>query len=714
MNLTQNNVGKTIWFTGLSGSGKSTLSSKIKQILEERNVSVVLLDGDVLRSGLNRDLGFSAEDRAENIRRAGETAKILSEAGHTVIAAFITPLETLRMAVRNLFDPDRYIEIYLECSINVCEDRDPKGLYRRARQGEIPNFTGISSPFEIPQSPDLLIRTDHSSPEQATGMILDFLEKRFPDIRTDQAPPCIGMSKSSKRNKVAVIGLDGVPASLIFERFKDRLPTFRLLMEHGSWGPLKSTEPPITIPAWTCMTTGKDPGELGIYGFRNRQSYDYEQLSTMDSTAIRAKRIWDYVEEAGGSSILVGIPQTFPARAHRGITICGFPAPRESSEFTYPGELGQELDDIAGGLYLEDIREFRNRPLGELAVELREMVERRFKIAGRLLITNPWDFFMMVEIAPDRAHHTFWRFFDPEHPRYAPGSEYEDVIPKFYEYLDAKLNSLLALMDDDTTVVIVSDHGAMPCHGGVCINQWLIDNGYLVLKEPVKEVARLEPEMIDWDKTTVWSEGGYYARIFLNVKGREPKGVIEPTEYEAFRDELAGSLRIITERSGESIYNDVLKPDEIYAEQLNVAPDLMVYFDGLKRRALSSIDSGKVFVDGSAYSLDDCNHDPLGIFILTKLSDLRTGKKRDDRVNGLTWRDISSITLDSYGTGSDSFTLDGMKLGDSFYYSEKLEINASYIVDKGHEVIDETRPEKGFSAEEQEIIKKRLEELGYI
>ena len=147
--------GKTIWFTGLSGSGKSTLSSMLKIVLESRGDPVVLLDGDALRSGLNRDLGFSALDRAENIRRAAEVAKILCDAGHTVLAAFITPLESLRQAVRSLFRPDAFVEVFLDCPLAVCETRDPKGLYCRARKGDIPEFTGISSPFERPCASEL-------------------------------------------------------------------------------------------------------------------------------------------------------------------------------------------------------------------------------------------------------------------------------------------------------------------------------------------------------------------------------------------------------------------------------------------------------------------------------------------------------------------------------------------------------------------------------
>ena len=703
--------GKTIWFTGLSGSGKSTLSHLVKSAIEKRNVNVVLLDGDVLRSGLNRDLGFSAEDRAENIRRAGETAKILADAGHTVIAAFITPLEVLRTAVRNLFEPQCYAEIYLDCSLSVCENRDPKGLYKKAREGKIPHFTGISSPFEIPLSSDLLVNTDKLSPDQSFDLIMRFLENRFEDLRFGH--PAKG-SSSSKKRKVAVIGLDGVPSSLVFGRFMGKLPTLNRLMKYGVWGPLKSTDPPITIPAWTCMTTGKDPGELGIYGFRNRAAYDYSQLTTADSGSINAPRVWDRIEEHGGLSILVGIPQTFPARAHRGITISGFPASRSAKGFCFPAELGEQLDELADGRYIEDTANFRERPLSELAEELRQMVDGRFNLTGRLLIEKDWDFLMMVEIAPDRAHHMFWRFFDPEHPRHETDSQFSQVIPDFYSHLDSRISSLLSVMDDETTVIVVSDHGAMPCHGGVCVNEWLIQHGYLTLKSEAPGVCRLEPSMIDWSRTSVWSEGGYYGRIFLNVKGREPQGTVEPEEYEAFRYRLAEQLREIQTDEGNTICNTVFRPNDLYLDQLNVPPDLIVYFDGLKRRALSTIGTSKILVNGNGYSLDDCNHDPLGIFICTNLSDLRSGRIINKTIEGLSWKDVSQRILNAYDVENDSedlkpaFDCQAPMLHNTF-----ADENANGLAVKG-QCGTGLLQERGFSAEEEEIVKRRLEELGYI
>ena len=261
--------GKTIWFTGLSASGKSALTGMLKIVLESRGIPVVVLDGDILRKGLNSDLGFSTKDRVENIRRAGEVAKILCGAGHTVLSAFITPLEEIRKSLREIFEPGQFVEIYLDCSLEICERRDPKGLYRRARMGEIPEFTGISSPFEPPAAADLVVPTGEQTPEESLKIVLSFLGSHFTDLSVEPAKNK-SLAKKGKQ-KVAVIGLDGVPPSLVFGEISRNLPNMRALTEHGIWGPLRSTDPPITVPAWATITTGKDPGELGIYGFRNRK-----------------------------------------------------------------------------------------------------------------------------------------------------------------------------------------------------------------------------------------------------------------------------------------------------------------------------------------------------------------------------------------------------------------------------------------------------------
>jgi adenylylsulfate kinase len=168
--------GATIWFTGLSGSGKSTLAKQLESVLFGRGFRSYVLDGDNVRHGLNRDLGFSPEDRTENIRRIGEVAKLFTDAGSIAITAFISPYREDRDMVRSIMRKGDFIEVFVDCALEICESRDPKGLYKKARAGAIPEFTGISAPYEAPLAPELVIRTDELTPDECIERLLMYLE----------------------------------------------------------------------------------------------------------------------------------------------------------------------------------------------------------------------------------------------------------------------------------------------------------------------------------------------------------------------------------------------------------------------------------------------------------------------------------------------------------------------------------------------------------
>jgi adenylylsulfate kinase len=181
--------GATIWLTGLSGSGKSTIAVRTEAALLERGHLAYVLDGDNVRHGLNRNLGFSPEDRTENIRRIGEVAKLFTDTGVLVFTSFISPYRADRDAARALFDEGDFIEIHVAASVEVCEQRDPKGLYQKARDGEIPEFTGVSAPYEAPVNPELILDTGSLSVEESVARIIEYLEEKnylSPDSRAGE------------------------------------------------------------------------------------------------------------------------------------------------------------------------------------------------------------------------------------------------------------------------------------------------------------------------------------------------------------------------------------------------------------------------------------------------------------------------------------------------------------------------------------------------
>jgi adenylylsulfate kinase len=177
-NQSNNHQSVVLWFTGLSGSGKSTLAHVLEEKLFKNGCNTFVLDGDNVRHGLNANLDFSDDDRKENIRRIGEVAKLMLEAGFIVMTAFISPFREDRAAVRNLISNNDFIEIYCKASLKTCEERDVKGLYKRARAGEIKNYTGIDSPYEAPENPELIIDTDKETLDDSVSKIYRFLKRK--------------------------------------------------------------------------------------------------------------------------------------------------------------------------------------------------------------------------------------------------------------------------------------------------------------------------------------------------------------------------------------------------------------------------------------------------------------------------------------------------------------------------------------------------------
>ncbi|MFQ6105198.1 MAG: adenylyl-sulfate kinase [Candidatus Glassbacteria bacterium] len=170
--------GVVLWFTGLSGSGKSTVATEVEHALYERGCHTFVLDGDNIRHGLNKDLGFSPEDREENIRRIGEVAHLFAQAGIIAMTAFISPYRRDRDRAREINEDGKFMEIFCRCNLGTCEERDPKGLYKKARAGEIEEFTGISAPYEEPLHPELILDTDKETLEESTRKVIDLLEER--------------------------------------------------------------------------------------------------------------------------------------------------------------------------------------------------------------------------------------------------------------------------------------------------------------------------------------------------------------------------------------------------------------------------------------------------------------------------------------------------------------------------------------------------------
>jgi predicted AlkP superfamily phosphohydrolase/phosphomutase len=283
--------------------------------------------------------------------------------------------------------------------------------------------------------------------------------------------------------------------------------------------------------------------------------------------------------------------------------------------YTHPEDVGARIAKLVGE-YPVDVKNFRTPDKDWLHRQILDMTRIHFEVVRHFLTTEPWDFFQFVEIGLDRIHHGFWKHHDPSHRQHDPESPYREVVRQYYQLLDHEIGTLLGLLDEETLVLVTSDHGARPLDGGFCVNEWLLREGFLALASAPSGITPLEEVQVDWSRTRAWSSGGYYARIFLNVKGREAQGAIPPEDYEEVREDLAARLEATVDDVGRPLGTKVFRPEAIYASVEGIAPDLIVHFGDLAWRAVGGVGYGTIHVQENDTGPDDCNHAQYGGFVL--------------------------------------------------------------------------------------------------
>ncbi|MDP5277119.1 alkaline phosphatase family protein [Chengkuizengella axinellae] len=444
------------------------------------------------------------------------------------------------------------------------------------------------------------------------------------------------------KEKLFILGLDCIDSNIL-----DNLnftPNIKKMVAQGTYGTLNSTIPPITVPAWSSMLSGKDPGELGVYGFRNRRTYRYDDEVFASSHMVKFDRLWDLFSKVNKKSIIVGVPQTYPINPINGFLVSGFDSPKNSNEFCYPKELSTFIKEEIGE-YLFDVTDFRNTPLDEVLDTVYSMTEKRFDLMENLIRENEWDFSILCEIGTDRIHHCFWKYHDKNHPEYEYHDKYSNVIIDYYMYIDNRIGRLLNILDDDsTTFLIVSDHGAKAMYGGVCINEILIREGWLVLKEKPNEPTKLTKDLIDWSKTKAWGDGGYYSRIFLNIVGREPQGKISPKDLRHYKEELTKLLQKIKLDNGIEISNKVYWPERIYRRVRGLAPDLIVLLGDLHWRSIGKVGYKSNWIIENDTGTDGANHSMDGVYIISG-PNIKKNVRRDSSIYDITPTIIQQFNL---------------------------------------------------------------------
>jgi predicted AlkP superfamily phosphohydrolase/phosphomutase len=447
--------------------------------------------------------------------------------------------------------------------------------------------------------------------------------------------------------KVIVIGLDCATPQLLFDKYTEELPNITRFTEKGTWGPLQSCLPPITVPAWACMTTSKHPGELGVYGFRSRKAGSaYDDMDIAHAGLIKEKRVWEMLGDAGKKVGILGVPQTYPiTKPVNGMLVTSFLTPSTKEQFTYPNELRNEiLEMVAPDDYIFDFANRTNEP-PEVALEvIYTMTNQRQKIMKHWVQNKEWDFLMMVEMGVDRIHHYLWQYMDPEHKDYVPGNPFEQKIRDYYRHIDTFIGDVERLAPEGTIFYIVSDHGAKRMEGMFVINEWLMDNGYLVLKNTPERPTTIEKCDIDWSKTKAWAWGGFYSRLFVNVEGREPEGIVKPEEVDGLLEELRSKLMAVKGPDGQELEHKVYRSHELYDVVNGDVPDLLIFWGDLYWKVAGTLGYGKWYIEHDDKGLDFGVHDWNGVFV--KYDPSATGQGKRDDLNIL---DVTPTILKDFG-----------------------------------------------------------------
>jgi predicted AlkP superfamily phosphohydrolase/phosphomutase len=549
---------------------------------------------------------------------------------------------------------------------------------------------------------------------------------------------------------VFVLGLDGATFDIIDPMIeKGELPNFSRLLGDGARGVLMSTIPPNSSVAWSSMMTGKNPGKHGIYYFRERKLGEYKR-PLISSRSLKAKTLWKIINEEGGKTGVVNVPVTYPPEAVDGYLISGLLAPHRSSIFTHPSSL-----------HLELIKEFGEYPLdnesqnlfwkGEVVKAIEHLIHtsrRVLDVTCWLMERFPWSFFMTVFTATDRVQHVAWRYMTEEYSRRKPREceKFGELIPMVYRLMDEHLGHLMKVIGKDTAMIVLSDHGFGPISHKFHINRWLIEQGFMVLKsfsglryDPLTVVLeklglgrlRLTPprladsmgplrrmrfkrsdwegyfDLVDWSKTRAYSSFSSGEEIiFINLKGREPHGIVSPGDYESVRDEITGRLLELKDENGQQIVEKVYKGDELYQGQyVELAPDLqfVTMDDSVQPRS-------ELFAKEILFRPPDCfpaMHRREGILMIRAPEALKGVD-----IGSAHLRDIAPTAL-YFLDHSVPDDMDGKVLEDCFSGDviKNRPIKTKHV---SSEEMGERGGKSAYSREEEEDVIKALKGLGYM
>ncbi len=427
------------------------------------------------------------------------------------------------------------------------------------------------------------------------------------------------------RNRVLVIGLDGAPFPLLARLAESgHMPTLRRLLASGVGGQLRSTMPPTSGPAWTSFATGMNPGRTGVYDFLYRREGSYV-FPPVNASMRSGRTLWRLLSDAGARVGVVNVPISYPVEPVEGTFISGWMTPYFAKDYTWPPTLAAEIEKAVGDYRIYPSETFSERGAKAFFQASDELLELLTRTTLYLMERDDWDFFMTVYFDVDRILHQLWHAIDPEHPwrsrRDGRGAGvHEKAVIRYFERLDADIARVIAKAGDDVTVMLMSDHGMGRASRFVVLNNLLLELGFLRLDDDaatrmkafalrsgfsLRNVHKLVDSLgiakhaeyknvysfdsvlkrfflsfhnIDWQRSSAYSFGRHYGSLFLNVKGREPHGSVEPADYERTRDEIAAALLAWRDPElGRPLVSRAIRREEVYhGSRFEEAPDLIL------------------------------------------------------------------------------------------------------------------------------------------
>jgi len=556
----------------------------------------------------------------------------------------------------------------------------------------------------------------------------------------------------AKSERILCLGLDGCSWKVLKPWMdKGKLPQISKLVEAGISGDLLSTYPPNTAPAWSSFMTGKNPGKHGIFDL---SMLNKKELSEYPATSqcLKGQTLWEILSDHGKSVMVMSIPVSYPLRKVNGVLIGDFLTPKGARNFTHPPELLDELESRFGPYRLHYNQVYTKRNVGNVIQEAYDVLEYQSKVADYLLKKQKWDFMAIHFFGTDRLQHELWHLMDPDHPAYEERvtAKYGEKLSGFFTALDQSLSQLIETAGEDVHIALLSDHGFGPTHHYLTINNWLIEEGYLRFKKgawtKLKSLffrAGITPDLmyklamnlgmanfrqsgglgtrhhifqllylfflslqdVDWKHTKAYSKGNF-GQIFLNVKDREPHGIINMGEpYKSVREEIIAKLKKLTvPGSSRLLLDPVFRREDIYTGDNNeAAPDIFFLPADMSYKALGTMDfiSNRFIQKSFGHSGD---HRMEGILALCGPHFQKTGFVEQAEI-----MDLAPTILYLLGLPIPE-DMDGRVLSDVFV--EDFTRDNPKRTDSSHR----KREEEGENLSDSELseIKKNLKALGYM